>query len=305
LSLWFRGDPNNSVAEQMYVKLNGVKLTYDGDAESLTRTAWQPWNINLVDFGVNLGNVTELSIGLERSGVAGGKGVVYIDDIRLYPLNPQLVTPAEPNQAALEGNWAFEGNANDSSVNQNHGTLNGSAQIVAAEIAERGQVLDVGQDDGWVEIPHTPLFDITDQITVAAWIKVREFDDGDQRAICKGDDRWRLRRDGNNQWMEFRLAGVGEATGKTNVNDGEWHHAAGTYDGMSVRLYIDGFEDASSAEPNDTISTDTGNLFIGIEDDLSDDWNGWIDDVRIYNYALSYGEVGWLAGMTKPFNKPF
>jgi len=85
LSLWFHGDPSNA-AEQLYVKLNGSKVTYDGAAANLTLIAWQLWNIELASFGVNLSNVTELSIGLERIGAAGGKGVVYIDDIRLYPL---------------------------------------------------------------------------------------------------------------------------------------------------------------------------------------------------------------------------
>jgi len=84
LVLYFHGDPSNSV-EQLYVKLNGSKVTYNGDVANLTQTVWQEWNIELASFGVNLSNVAELSIGLERIGVAGGKGVVYIDDIRLYP----------------------------------------------------------------------------------------------------------------------------------------------------------------------------------------------------------------------------
>jgi len=85
LTLYFYGDPNN-VAQQMYVKLNGVKVLYDGDAANITRIPWQPWNIELADLvGVDLSNVTELSIGFERIGAIGGKGVVYFDDIRLYP----------------------------------------------------------------------------------------------------------------------------------------------------------------------------------------------------------------------------
>jgi len=85
LTLYFYGDPNNSVTEKMYVKLNGSKVTYDGEANNITRIGWQPWNIELALFGVNLRNVTELIIGFERSGTVGGKGVVYFDDIRLYP----------------------------------------------------------------------------------------------------------------------------------------------------------------------------------------------------------------------------
>ena len=89
LTLYFHGDPDNS-AEQMYVKLNGSKIVYDGDAGYLTQALWRPWNVNLADLNVNLRSVTELSIGFERAGAAGGKGVVYFDDLRLVP----AVSPA-------------------------------------------------------------------------------------------------------------------------------------------------------------------------------------------------------------------
>jgi Concanavalin A-like lectin/glucanases superfamily/F5/8 type C domain len=79
LTLYFRGDPDNS-GGQLYVKINGVKVTYDGDADALATLLWQPWNIDLVSVGTNLGNVTTLLVGVE----GGGSGVVYIDDIRLY-----------------------------------------------------------------------------------------------------------------------------------------------------------------------------------------------------------------------------
>jgi len=91
LSLWFRGDPNNA-AERMYVKLNGSKVAYTGNAANLALMSWQLWNIDLTSFvGVNLRNVTEIKIGFERSGAVGGKGKVYFDDIRLYRSAPAPV----------------------------------------------------------------------------------------------------------------------------------------------------------------------------------------------------------------------
>jgi len=66
----------------MYAKVNGVEVTYDSDADNLTRVGWQPWNIELASLGVNVANVTKLAIGF----TGGGSGVVFIDDIRLYPL---------------------------------------------------------------------------------------------------------------------------------------------------------------------------------------------------------------------------
>ncbi len=85
LTIWFYGDPNNAVTEQLYVKLNGSKVVYDGDVANLTKTEWTRWDINLSEFGINLANVTRFDIGLERKEPTGGSGILYIDDIQLYP----------------------------------------------------------------------------------------------------------------------------------------------------------------------------------------------------------------------------
>jgi hypothetical protein len=85
LTVWFYGDPDNAVTERMYIELNGVKKIYDGDAGDIATSSWTRWDIELASFGINLGNVTSLTLGFERTGVTGGSGTVIIDDIRLYP----------------------------------------------------------------------------------------------------------------------------------------------------------------------------------------------------------------------------
>ena len=100
LSLYFHGDPAN-VVEQMYVKVNDTKVLYDGDAtdikptdiEHMERGLWKQWNIDLASLGVNLQSVTKLAIGFgdETNLTAGGSGVVYFDDIRLYPSVPEPI----------------------------------------------------------------------------------------------------------------------------------------------------------------------------------------------------------------------
>ncbi|UCD50054.1 MAG: hypothetical protein JSW27_21295, partial [Phycisphaerales bacterium] len=72
LSLNIHGDATNT-GGQLYVKINGRKVSYNGD---LTTTAWQAFIINLSDVGGNLSNVNSLTIGVEG---AGAMGVVYID----------------------------------------------------------------------------------------------------------------------------------------------------------------------------------------------------------------------------------
>jgi len=84
LSLWFYGDMLNSPTEQMYVKLNGVKVAYEGQLTDLQQITWQEWNVDLAAFGIDLSNVTELGIGFERTETFGGRGTILIDDIRLY-----------------------------------------------------------------------------------------------------------------------------------------------------------------------------------------------------------------------------
>ena len=90
LSLNFYGDPDNTI-EQMYVKINGSKVVYDGDPTAITQGSWTRWNIDVASFGADLANVKTLAIGLgdETNLRAGGSGVVYFDDIRLYRLGPE------------------------------------------------------------------------------------------------------------------------------------------------------------------------------------------------------------------------
>ncbi len=92
LVLWFYGDPGNAATERMYVKVNGVKEIYPGDAADITRPIWKQWNVDLAALSIDLSNVTQFSIGFERTGASGGSGTVLIDDIRLYGSAPSMAS---------------------------------------------------------------------------------------------------------------------------------------------------------------------------------------------------------------------
>jgi len=89
LSLWFRGAPANA-AVRMYVALNGTAVAYHDNPDAAKIGGWTQWVIPLqafADQGVNLANVTSISIGFGTKGstaTAGGTGKIYFDDIRLY-----------------------------------------------------------------------------------------------------------------------------------------------------------------------------------------------------------------------------
>jgi hypothetical protein len=88
LVLYFHGTDGNT--GQLYVKVNGSKVVYDGDAGDIAKPQWKQWSIDLAPLGVDLQNVTKLSIGIDGSGTSGK---LYVDDIRLYQQAPQPEAP--------------------------------------------------------------------------------------------------------------------------------------------------------------------------------------------------------------------
>ncbi len=90
LVLYLHGSPGNT--GQLYVKVNGSKVLYDGDAADIVKVRWKQWNIDLASLGVDLQSVTTLTIGIDGSGAGG---TLYLDDIRLYRLAPEIVVPSE------------------------------------------------------------------------------------------------------------------------------------------------------------------------------------------------------------------
>jgi len=73
----------------MYVILNNSAVIYHDDPNAASIDQWTEWNIplqSITDRGVNLANISSLGIGLgdRDNQQPGGKGIMYIDDIRLY-----------------------------------------------------------------------------------------------------------------------------------------------------------------------------------------------------------------------------
>jgi hypothetical protein len=89
LSIWFRGISDNA-AETLYVALNGSAAVNYENPDAAQIEEWTQWDIDLQEFGVNLANVNTISLGLgnKNNPQAGGLGMMYFDDIRLYALLP-------------------------------------------------------------------------------------------------------------------------------------------------------------------------------------------------------------------------
>ncbi|MHC4727717.1 MAG: YbhB/YbcL family Raf kinase inhibitor-like protein, partial [Planctomycetota bacterium] len=92
LTIWYRGGSANA-AESMYVALNDSAVVTNDNPDAALASTWTQWTIDLtrfVDQDVNLANVNSITLGLgnKANPTAGGAGMMYFDDIRLYPPAP-------------------------------------------------------------------------------------------------------------------------------------------------------------------------------------------------------------------------
>jgi hypothetical protein len=301
LTLWFFGDPTNT-AGQLYVKVNGVKVAYDGDAENMLRKPWQTWYVELSRFtGVNLKKVTSMTIGLD-----GGKGVLYLDDIGLTPKDRQLVTPVTAAATNVVAQYAFEGNVKDT-TGAHPGVVTGAPTYTAGKV---GQAIKLDGLRDFVGVDAT--FDLP-VYTAAVWFRV-EGGTG-QRDILSiydsaGNHGMLLEIAANNGLRYLHRAPVGPSGGTDVLSnytytDGAWYHVAVVKSADTKTLYINGIAAASATEPL-AFGQTLQKMAIGVlkHDSLSRYFPGALDEVSLYSRALSDGEIAALAGRTKAFDRP-
>jgi len=311
LTLYFYGTAGNT--GQLYVKVNGSKVVYDGDAADIQIAGWQPWNIELALFGVDLQSVTTLAIGIDDNGASG---TLYFDDIRPYPYSRQFITPAEPNNAGLVGQWKFDEGAGtiafDSSGLGNDGTLGGDPQWVAGYLDGALEFDGTGDE---VSVPYSATLNPQDSFTVSVWANVATGGTGHRAVIsCRDDSPQRgyiIYATPGDTWQFWVGVGTEEVTWNSvqgpSVRLDEWVHLVAVYSEGTQQFYVDG---VFAAEESATVNVNsTQELLIGAGANEAANHNylfvGKIDDVRLYDRALSYGEAAWLAGRTLPFDKPF
>jgi hypothetical protein len=317
LTLWFQGAAGNG--GQLYVKINGTKVAYNGSASDIAKPAWIPWNIDLSTVG-SVTKVTSLTIGIEGSG---SKGILYIDDIRLYPKTPEYVTPADPGKTNLVALYAMEGNANDTSGHNLNGTVK-QATFVASGRTGGGSALQLSAV-GNVDLGNPPLLDFaTGDWALTAWYKNAMTGTADANKgtiIGKGGDstggkRYSLSMDETTSGV-LTLVTDDDVTkylteSKSVTNDNQWHFVVGQRSGTALQIYIDGNLEGSSTIPAayNLSGTSQHDAYIGAITNHTDSslyklYNGLIDEVHVYNKALSQGEILWLMGQTTPVAKPF
>ena len=300
LAIWFRGDVNNLTIDQLYAKLNNTKFVYDGPVSDIARTAWTKWEIPLDS--VNTANVSSITIGVEPTGATGGEGDIYLDDIELI-IRVEAVEPAPGNIVA---EYEMEDNLLDSSGNGLNGEPNG---VVSYAAGKSGMALVLDGNDNFVDLPIGNLVSTLTDCTISTWVNwagtsdtwTRVFDFGTGTAT----NFWLSPRTNTNQIRAaIKLSdAVGEQQANGNVGSLEgdnWQHLAvviKTGDPNTMSLYLNG--DLIGVNNNlTTLPEDLGvttQNYLGKSQWPDPYFDGMIDDFRIYDRALSAGEVKYLA----------
>jgi hypothetical protein len=215
-----------------------------------------------------------------------------------YQSNPYILsmTPIKIPEVErkLIAMWKFDKSKGstvaDSSGNANDGILKGNPIWQPSVGKFKGALLFDGDGD-YVQIGNESSFDITNQITVSAWVNISSVPVDWAAIVTKGDTAWRLSTDAGDRRFHFAITESIWLNGQRVVTANEWHHIAGIYDGRQMRTYIDGEMDVSRLCQGNIGSNDYP-VYIGENaQETGRYWNGLIDDVRIYSYALSEAEL--------------
>jgi Concanavalin A-like lectin/glucanases superfamily/Immunoglobulin domain len=253
-------------------------------------------------------NNGDLLIGNYNPVIGGSTAFIgTIDDVKIFNTAMSAVdvldtfnnasSPAGTN--GLVAWYQGEGNAVDSWGNHN-GTLPGSATVTYFA-GKSGQGLL--SPNGAVQIPDSNGVLDSPDLTVQAWVQ----------SVAPGTFKYILckAKEGQPTFGLYTASGGGAAF-FINLNganalsvspqappnavwDGAWHQLTGVYDGSIVHLYLDGVEEGTGTAASGPIAYSTnflgGNLLIGNDEHFSFPYGGVVDDVKIYDQALTASEI--------------
>ena len=193
--------------------------------------------------------------------------------------------------------------AKDASGNGNDGELKGDCEWVEGKF---GKAIRVHPASGaYVEVPHSDSLDITKAITLEAWVQTNSLPQSHCAFISKattdqtGSFILHISNDAGFYVTLVIFIGVQgpwppPAIGITTI--GEWHHFAGTYDGVELAVYIDGeLQAKANRSTTGDIDRSKNPVVIGRDNRadflLSRNMDAIVDEVRIWNRVLSEGEI--------------
>lgn len=228
-----------------------------------------------------------------------------------FALQAQL--PANVPATGLVGYWPFTGNANDLSVNVNHGIVNG-ATLTADRYGISNRAYSFDGINDYINVPDDPTLSNFNGMTISAWFNLSTFQasnfDGVQCILAKW---YHVLNCGNNtDTYECSIAGnkAQFATNNNNISGfpnppaltasdlNTWKHVVYITDPqLGQMIYINGVQSGTSSATG-AICASTNDLLFGADQHISLGlerfFNGKLDDIGIWNRVLSASEINSL-----------
>ncbi len=164
-----------------------------------------------------------------------------------------------------------------------------------------GGALQLNGPQGWVDGGGSDELNFRQAMTFSLWIKAPQGEKLSPSLMTKGNNTWRVQAAGDRRSVSFALTGP-QTTGRNQgrapaiktkrpVDDGQWHHLAGVYDGQRVALFLDG-ELEDSVPAAGLIAVNTEPVLVGQNSmGRTQPFKGWIDEVRLYARGLTDREI--------------
>lgn len=206
-----------------------------------------------------------------------------------------VANATNPPPTGLVGAWSLNAGtgstATDSSGNNNTGTLNGSAWTTSGKF---GQAVSFDGVNDRIDIPDSASLDLTNKMTVEAWVRPTTTSGWRTAVLKEGSGGLAYALYASNGSRPNSTLNIGSTdrtlNGAAGLAANTWSHLAMTYDGATMRLFVNGTQVSSRAQTGNVAVT--GNpLRIGGNSIWSEWFNGQIDEVRIYNTVLSAAQV--------------
>lgn len=188
--------------------------------------------------------------------------------------------------------------ASDSSLHSNDGTLAGTTTFSAnGTVGKFDRALSFdGSSNNYISAGSDTSLDNWSSFTVTAWVKPLGSSDGAFSAILgtglSGANSFGIYSDKNPNTFTMRIGGASQATSGGAFTIGEWTFITALWNGANIYVYKNGVLSGSAANWSGTVNASASVLEIGkIFDRPTYYWNGLMDDIRIYDKALTQTEI--------------
>ncbi|MFK7844439.1 MAG: LamG domain-containing protein [Rhodothermales bacterium] len=223
-----------------------------------------------------------------------GGFVTVIDD---FTINRNPRREDDGLDDGLVAYYPFNGNAQDASATGNDGTVFG-ASLAADKFGNDNSAYSFDGINDYILVSDDNTLDISESITIAAWIKPVDTDSDyivGKRSLEVGGNVYSLDIFPGTMRSVLQTgigAGTASVSGSSEIVGNEWQHIAVTWDGETIKGYYNGLLE-DTRDYSGLIKLSAGDVEIGRYSGgvPAPYFNGLIDEVRIYNTALSQNEI--------------